>query len=206
MIAIIDYGLGNIRSVSKAIESIGAAVQVTNRGEDLEKAEGIILPGVGAFQKGMQNLRDLNLDSVIVREIEKGKPFLGICLGLQLLFTQSFEDGQHPGLDILKGSVKRFSNGQKVPHMGWNQVLIKEKIISGERNPLLSNLSNGSFYYFVHSYFVEPENQSQIAATTEYGQEFVSCVIQDNVMGVQFHPEKSFKSGMKILKNFKELC
>lgn len=196
MIAIIDYGLGNLRSVSKALESAGASVCVTNEREDIFKAKGIVLPGVGAFHCGMRNLKNMGLINVLNDVIREGKPFLGICLGLQLLFSETEEHGIHKGLDIIKGRVKRFTGSIKIPHMGWNEVKIKK----GARN--FGGIPDNSYFYFVHSYYVEPEDKDVVAATTEYGREFTSAIEKDNIFGVQFHPEKSGELGLKLLGNF----
>ncbi len=205
MIAVVDYGLGNLRSVSKAVEKLGIEVEVTDSSERIEKADSIILPGVGAFHIGMQNLKRLNLLPVLHERISKGTPFLGICLGFQILFSQSEEHGICNGMDIIKGKVKRFTHELKIPHMGWNQV--KQ---TTDRRPQTADLFNGvsdnSYFYFVHSYYAEPEDQNVIIAETEYGQEFASAVNKGNVWGVQFHPEKSGDIGLKVLRNFLSLC
>ncbi|MCK4401715.1 imidazole glycerol phosphate synthase subunit HisH [bacterium] len=201
MITVVDYGLGNLRSVSKAVEKLGAEVEVTDSPEKIEKADGIILPGVGAFHIGMQNLKRLNLLPVLSEAISKGTPFLGICLGFQILFTQSEEHGICNGMDIIKGKVKRFTHELKIPHMGWNQV--KRQKAKGK---IFNGVSDNSYFYFVHSYYAEPEDKNVIIAATEYGHEFTSAVNKDNVWGVQFHPEKSSELGLKILGNFLSLC
>ena len=190
MIAVIDYGLGNLRSVSKAVEKLGVEVEVTDSPERIEKADGIILPGVGAFHIGMQNLERLNLLPVLHKAISKGTPFLGICLGFQILFTQSEEHGICRGMDIIKGKVKRFTHELKIPHMGWNQV--RQTIDHRQQTTdLFNGIIDNSYFYFVHSYYAEPEDQNVIIAKTEYGREFASVVNKGNVWGVQFHPEKS---------------
>jgi len=199
MIAVIDYGMGNLRSVSKALESVGANVKVTSDPKEIDSAGAIVLPGVGAFKRAMTNLEELNIIPSIRKSIDENKPFLGICLGLQLLFTESEEHGTHKGLDIIKGRVKKFSTGLKVPHMGWNQIRIKD---SGSKINLFNKIPDNSFFYFVHTYCVEPKDESVIRATTEYGRTFVSAVNKDNVWGVQFHPEKSSSLGLKIMENF----
>lgn len=205
MIAVIDYGLGNLRSVSKAVEKLGVEVEVTDNPERIEKADGIILPGVGAFHIGMQNLKRLNLLPVLNRAISKGTPFLGICLGFQILFSQSEEHGICNGMNIISGKVKRFTHELKIPHMGWNQV---EQTI--DNRPQTTDLFNGvpdnSYFYFVHSYYAEPEDRNVIVAETEYGHKFTSVVNKDNVWGVQFHPEKSGDIGLNVLRNFLSLC
>ena len=198
-VAVIDYGLGNLRSVSKALEAVGAKVKVTNRTEDITCASAILLPGVGAFKRAMDNLVRLNILPSINRMIKEGKPFLGICLGLQVLFTESEEHGRCKGLDVIKGRVKRFSADVKIPHMGWNQIKIKNQ---KSRIKIFKDIPDESYFYFVHSYYVEPQEEAVVVATTEYGQEFVSAVNKENVWGVQFHPEKSERLGLKILENF----
>lgn len=198
-VAVIDYGLGNLRSVSKALEAVGAKVKVTNRTEDITCASAILLPGVGAFKRAMDNLVRLNILPSINRMIKEGKPFLGICLGLQVLFTESEEHGRRKGLDVIKGRVKRFSADVKIPHMGWNQIKIKNQ---KSRNKIFKDIPDENYFYFVHSYYVEPQEEAIVVATTEYGQEFVSAVNKENVWGVQFHPERSERLGLKILENF----
>lgn len=200
MIAVIDYGRGNIRSVTKAFEKIGYPVFVTQESKELERAEGLVLPGVGAFSDCMENLKRLNLSESIQEQVNKGKPFLGICLGLQILFSESEEFGEHKGLDLVKGRVVKFSadKKRKIPHMGWNCVQIKKE------SPLSGGISSGEYFYFVHSYYVLPEDRDLIVLTTEYGNEFVSGIVRDNLWGVQFHPEKSQKAGLRILRNFAE--
>lgn len=197
-IVIIDYGMGNLRSVSKAWEKIGTKVEITNSIHKIDNASCLVLPGVGAFSQGMENLRKLNLTSAIYEAILKNKPFLGICLGLQLLFTQSQEHGCFHGLNIIKGKVNRFDTTlMKIPHMGWNQVEYKTK------TRIFEGIPNKGYFYFVHSYYVEPEDENLIVATTEYGgKEFASVIRKNNIWGVQFHPEKSANLGLKLLENF----
>lgn len=201
MIAIIDYGMGNLRSVEKALEKVGQEVLITSDPKILPQADGIVLPGVGAFRDAMDNLRDSGLADELVKAINQGKPYLGICLGLQLLFSLSEEGGLHAGFDIIKGMVTRFPNTVKVPHIGWNQISKKAKNI-----PILKGIREGSSFYFVHSYYVHPEDEQVIATTTDYGVEFVSAIWRENIFAVQFHPEKSSKLGLQILKNFGEIC
>lgn len=198
-IAVIDYGLGNLRSVAKALEAVGAKTKVTNRAEDLTGACAIVLPGVGAFKRAMDNLEQLGIISAILQAIKEGKPFLGICLGLQVLFTESEEHGRHKGLGLIKGKVKRFTPGVKIPHMGWNSV---QFTVDSSQLTVLKDIPNKSYFYFVHSYYVEPEDKGVVVATTDYGQEFTCAVNKDNIWGVQFHPEKSEKLGLKVLENF----
>ena len=203
MIAIVDYGLGNLRSVSKAVEKLGAKAEVTDNPKRIEKADGIILPGVGAFHVGMQNLERLNLLPVLYETISKGTPFLGICLGFQILFSQSEEHGVCKGMDIIKGKVRRFTNKLKVPHMGWNQVKFKTK---NSKLKIFNGIPDNSYFYFVHSYYAEPEDENIIIAKTEYGYKFTSAINKNNIWGVQFHPEKSGDIGLKVLRNFLSLC
>ena len=203
MIAVVDYGLGNLRSVSKAVEKLGVEVEVTGSPERIEKADGIILPGVGAFHVGMQNLKRLNLLPVLHKTISEGTPFLGICLGFQILFSQSEEHGICNGMDIFKGKVKKFTHELKIPHMGWNQV---EFQIQDSKLKIFNGVSDNSYFYFVHSYYVEPKDQNITIAKTKYGHEFVSAVNKGNIWGVQFHPEKSGDIGLKVLRNFLSSC
>lgn len=207
MIAVIDYGLGNLRSVSKALESVGANVVVTSKPEEILKAEGVVFPGVGAFNKGMENLKEKGLIDAVYGVVRKRIPFLGICLGLQLLFTESEEHGCISGLDIIKGKVRRFEGNMKVPHMGWNQVQSPEHQSTSNQLPaLFEGVADGEYFYFVHSYFVVPEDKGVITSLTEYGGEFVSSVQRDSIYAVQFHPEKSGTLGLRVLKNFISLC
>ena len=200
MIAIVDYGMGNLRSVEKGFLKAGVSAIVTNRPEDLERADGVVLPGVGAFKDCMQELTNLSLIDAVVDTLKKGKPYLGICLGLQVLFSESGEFGRCRGLDIFKGMVLRFEDSAlKVPHMGWNELNIKKN------NPLLYGIPDKSFFYFVHSYYISPEDESIISTTTDYGIEFASMVSRDNIYAVQFHPEKSQASGLRVLKNFGDI-
>ncbi len=225
MIAIIDYGMGNLRSVEKGFLKVGVDVTVTNSPAVVKKADAIVLPGVGAFKDCMQELTKLELIDAVAQAIKKGKPYLGICLGLQVLFSESEEFGRCRGLDIFRGKVVKFESGVKsqelgekdlnsqspnselltlnsklfplkVPHMGWNQLNIKLN------NPLFNGIPDKSYFYFVHSFYVAPEDASIISTTTEYGIEFTSSVWKDNVFAVQFHPEKSQALGLQLLRNF----
>lgn len=201
MIAIIDYGMGNLRSVQKALEHAGAETTITHNAEDIEAADKVVLPGVGAMRPAMQKLEDLGLVPLLQSVINSGKPFLGICLGLQLLFEKSNEGGEVKGLGFFKGTVERFAAGAlKVPHMGWNQLNIKNT-----DGGILGGIDPLSYVYFCHSYFVKPRAPEIVAATTDYGGEFVCAVAAKNVYGVQFHPEKSQKVGLKILERFNSL-
>jgi glutamine amidotransferase len=209
MIVIVDYGMGNLRSVHKALERVGFQASVTQDPAEVKKAAGLIVPGVGAFKKAMENLQELGLVNPIIEFVESGKPFLGICLGLQLLFSGSDEFGFQKGLSLFKGRVVRFPFSHpaasppkdllKVPHMGWNTVHIHK------RPPVLDGIADGAYFYFVHSYYPVPEEQEIVATTTDYGGEFVSSVSRGNLFACQFHPEKSQSVGLKLLKNFGRL-
>ncbi|WP_054954721.1 imidazole glycerol phosphate synthase subunit HisH [Paenibacillus dakarensis] len=199
-IAIVDYGMGNLHSVSKAVERLGYEPLVTGSREEILAADGIILPGVGAFGDAMEHLRETGLDEVMKEAATGTKPLLGICLGMQLLFTDSEEHGRHEGLNILPGSVVRFPGGDyKVPHMGWNRLQFKNP-----DHPLFAGLEEGHVY-FVHSYHVLPEAESHLLAVTDYGQDVTAIVGDGNVYGMQFHPEKSGELGMSLLRNFLKL-
>jgi glutamine amidotransferase len=198
MIAIIDYGMGNLRSVSKAFEAVGHQAVVTREAHVISNASHVVLPGVGAFGDCMANLERYGLVELIRATIQSGKPFLGICLGLQLLFTESEEFGLHKGLGIIPGRVRKFAvdHTLKVPHMGWNQVNVQRPC------PLFEGIADGAEWYFVHSYFVDPANRTMAATTTTYGIAFVSSIWRDNVVACQFHPEKSQSIGLRLIKNF----
>lgn len=203
MAVIVDYGMGNLRSVAKACEKVGLAVEVSSEPATVKKGDAIILPGVGAFAKCVENLKKKKLFGVLEEILQKNdRPFLGLCLGLQLLFTESEEGEPAPGFGVIPGRVRRFNGNLKVPHMGWNNLLLNEKM----RSPLFSGVPNGSFVYFVHSYYVDPEDKSVAAAETEYGRRFVSAIQKGNIFGTQFHPEKSQALGLRILKNFAAIC
>ena len=206
--------------MAKAFESIGAKVEVTANKNKLSRAKALVLPGVGAYSAGMKNLRKLKLIPEIEKAVEEGKPFLGICLGLQLLFTTSDEHGRHKGLNLIPGEVVRFKSNLKIPHMGWNtinkvkskklypqghnQVKSEKQKIPG--TSLLKGIPDGSYFYFVHSYFVKPLKKKYILAWCKYGRNFACVAGKDNIFGIQFHPEKSSDSGLKILKNFCKIC
>jgi len=203
LIAVVDYGMGNLRSVQKALEKVGYTVLVTSDAQQILNARSIVLPGVGAFKDCIHNLEKLNLVEPILKSIKKGKPFLGICLGLQILFTESEEFGKTPGLNLVKGKVLSLSRKSKtahprlkVPHMGWNSLSIKKN------SPLFSGIEDGSFFYFVHSYYVVPDDKGIVTTTTSYGIEFVSSIQKGNIYACQFHPEKSQQVGLKLLSNF----
>lgn len=200
MIAIIDYGMGNLRSVQKGFEKVGCEATIVQDPAAVESAPAVVLPGVGAFADAMENLRKSGMIEVIQRVVASGKPFLGICLGQQLLFESSEEFGQTPGLGIFPGRVRRFPEGQlKVPHMGWNQAVVQKT------TPLLEGIPAAGAFYFVHSYYVEPADPELTIARTEYGLTFASVVGRDKVFGIQFHPEKSSNLGLRILQNFGKL-
>jgi glutamine amidotransferase len=207
MIAIVDYGMGNLRSVQKAFEKIGATARVAPFPRDIANARGIVLPGVGAFGQAMDNLRAIGWVEPLRDACARGVPFIGICLGMQLLFESSEEMGQHKGLGILRGEVKRFTGSLKVPQMGWNQIHIRANPWTTLRSaqdvsPLLRDVADGSYAFFVHSYYCVPRDASVILATTDYGIEFASVVGSGHVFGAQFHPEKSQRVGLKMLENF----
>lgn len=196
MITIIDYGMGNLHSVQKAFEKVGADVCVSPKPEDIRRAGAIVLPGVGAFGDAMNNLSKRGLVDVIKEEVGAGKPFLGICLGLDLVFEESDEHGLHEGLGLLPGRVELLPTELKVPHIGWNSISVRKQ------SRLLEGIPDGSFFYFVHSYAVVPREKPDILCTTGYGCEFVSAVEHENIAAVQFHPEKSSSLGLAMLKNF----
>jgi len=218
MIAVIDYGMGNLRSVSKALESLGAEVCVTGKPEAVSQAKKVVLPGVGAFPAAMRELRSRGLDSVIRQAVRSGKPYLGICLGLQLLFEESDEGGSKVrGLGLLSGQVAGFPTASgnpalKVPHMGWNQVKRRQQTTDtrhqtdGKKEcPLLKDIPDKSYFYFVHAYYGVPKDAGVVALETEYGVRFASMVWKENLYATQFHPEKSQALGLKMLHNFIEL-
>lgn len=201
MIAMIDYDAGNIKSVEKALQKLGADVVITKDPQDILNADKVILPGVGSFGDAMNNLRKYGLDEVIHQVVEKGTPFLGICLGLQLLFERSDESPEAVGLGILKGEILRIpdADGLKIPHMGWNSLHLQNN------GRLFEGLKENDYVYFVHSYYLKAEDESIVKATTNYSVNIHASVEKDNVFACQFHPEKSSDVGLKILKNFVEL-
>lgn len=197
---IIDYGMGNLRSVQKAFEHIGESAEISSSPQAILKADRLVLPGVGAFRDAAAALRHHDLVGAIRDFVAADRPFLGICLGLQLLMDVSFEDGEHEGLGIIPGVVRRFDlpAEYKIPHMGWNQL----DDVSESRTPLLRGLGSGAWFYFVHSYYIDPSDSGWTAATTDYGKAFVSVISKGRVSATQFHPEKSQSAGMALLRNF----
>ena len=195
---VVDYGMGNLRSAQKGLEKAGILAVVTNDPSVVRSADGVVLPGVGAFRDCMGNLSKAGLVEPVLETIENKKPFLGICLGMQLLMTFSEEFGTHRGLDIIPGRVVRFAarTGLKIPHMGWNRVHY-----SGDSR-LFEGVPDGSFFYFVHSYYVIPEDASVVCGWTDYGERFCSAIARENLFATQFHPEKSHDHGLKVLENF----
>ena len=200
MIAIVDYGAGNLRSVVNALVKLGYQPTVTNKPQELLRADAVILPGVGAAADAMDNLRELGLIEPICRYISDSRPFLGICIGLQLLLSGSEEGGWHKCLDVIPGRVKKLPVRFKIPHTGWNQVCQQMS------HPIFRDIPDKANFYFVHGYYVEPENKSLIAADTEYGISFCSVLTSDNLIGTQFHPEKSGETGLRVYKNFLNLA
>ena len=198
MIAIINYGMGNLRSVQKGLESVGTKTEVTRDPQRIASASGVVLPGVGAFPACMENLKRFGLVEPVQEYVQQRRPFLGICLGFQLLFSESEEFGRQKGLDIFPGRVVGFrpQDGLNVPHMGWNRIEKKKD------SPFLEGISDGDYVYFVHSYYVDPEEKSLVATTTPYGDTFVSSIATDHLFACQFHPEKSQEIGLRILSNF----
>ena len=201
MIAIIDYQMGNLHSVQKGFENVGAEVEIITRPSDLASADKVVLPGVGAFRDAIRELKQRDWEQPLNDVIAAGIPMLGICLGLQLLFDVSYEDGEYEGLGIVPGKVVRFDlpSDYKVPHMGWNQAEIKRN------SPVLKGVEEGSHFYFVHSYYVEPEDPQVIAIESNYHRPFCAAIWRDNLFATQFHPEKSQANGLKLLKNFASL-
>lgn len=194
-VAIIDYGLGNLRSIKRGLEKVNSRTVITHEKKDIRDCDGIVLPGVGAFEEAIKNLRPISDE--ILNQIGDGKPLLGICLGLQLLFSISTEGGIHKGLDIFKGRVIRLPSNVKIPHIGWNTI----KILKPE-NPLYRDIPDNSYVYFVHSYYGDIEDKNKIISVTDYGVKFPSAVADSQVFATQFHPEKSGRTGLQILKNF----
>ena len=208
MIAIVDCGIGNLRSVHKAFEGVGHAARITQTPKDIACAHAVVLPGQGAFRDCMAQLGEHDLLEPVLEFIRSGRPYLGICLGLQLLMTESEEFGCHKGMNLLPGRVRRFpygltdaqGQGLKVPHMGWNQVQFQR------RPPIFDGIPENAYFYFAHSFYVEPLSDAMVATTTDYGLHFVSGIWHDNMFGVQFHPEKSQRHGLRLLKIFADLA
>ena len=196
MIAVVDYGAGNLASVVNALERIGSPVRITANHHEILSADGVIVPGVGAAQDTMKHLHAHALEPVIREVIARGTPYLGICMGMQVLLTSSFEDGEHRCLDVLPGHVRLLPSDEPIPHMGWNQVWQ-----TGD-NPIFQGIPDGAEFYFVHSYYVDPVDRSWIGAETDYGLRFASVLARDNVVATQFHPEKSGRWGLTFLANF----
>lgn len=206
MISIIDYGMGNLHSVQKGFEKVGDAAGIVTEPEQIDEATKLVLPGVGAFRDAIGTLQDKHLVEPIRRAVEAGKPLLGVCLGLQLLFDASYEDGEYAGLGLVPGKVVRFdfagrsdAADLKIPHMGWNAIRWQRPV------PLYAGLDQGCYVYFVHSYYVVPDDPGVVGTTTEHGIEFVSSIWRDNLMATQFHPEKSQRVGLAMLANFAAL-
>jgi glutamine amidotransferase len=198
-LAIIDYGIGNLRSVEKAFTAQGIDAVVTRDANVLRNADKLVLLGVGAFGYAMQSLRALGFDEVVIEAANAGKPIIGLCVGLQMMFDEGHEFGTHQGLGLLPGKVVKFPENLHVPHIGWNQVALQRE------HPIFRGLEDQSFFYFVHSYYVEAEDASCVMGTTDYGMTYASICGRDNIVGVQFHPEKSQATGLKLLQNFAEM-
>ncbi len=198
MIHIVDYGMGNLRSVQKAFEKLGVEATICDRPQELRDATAMVLPGVGAFRDAIAALKEHDLVGPLEEHIAADKPFLGICLGLQLLFDVSYEDGVYEGLGIVPGEVVRFESqpGLRIPHMGWNEITYAQQL------PVFADIPEGSHFYFVHSYHVVPQDESIVACRTDHGGEFVSAIARGQMVATQFHPEKSQTYGLKLLENF----
>ncbi|SHJ51639.1 glutamine amidotransferase [Geosporobacter subterraneus DSM 17957] len=199
MIAIIDYGVGNLKSVYKALNSLGFHTIIAKKNEEILNSNALILPGVGAFRDAMSQLSSSGLKEGLLKSVEVGKPVLGICLGMQLLFDKSFEDGEFDGLGLMEGEIHRFDKGLKVPHMGWNH--LKKHI----DDPIGKELKDNEYVYFVHSYYLKTKEHQNVIYWCNYGMEFPALIRKNNIIGMQFHPEKSGKTGIQLLKNFGEL-
>lgn len=197
-ITVIDYGAGNLRSLENAIKFLQVPVEITSDTKVIQNAEKLILPGVGAFAPAMARLEEKGIDNVLKEKVHAGTPLMGICLGMQLLFTTSYEQGQWDGLNLIPGTVVKFEGVKKIPHMGWNE------LIDIREDKLTMDIPASPFVYFVHSFFCTPEDEAHILASCEYGEKFAAAVHRDNIWGMQFHPEKSQNVGLKILQNFAE--
>jgi len=202
VIAIIDYGVGNLRSITKSVEILGGNPVITTDKRVVAEADGIILPGVGAFKPAIKMLKDSGLFKVIKNFVAKDKPILGICLGMQLFFSKSTEGGNTKGMNLIKGTVEKLPNTEKLPQMGWNNVSFQ---ISNLKSQIFRDVKNKSYFYFVHSYYCNPIDKKTIIATTDYAQVFPSIIQNGNIFGTQFHPEKSSEQGLQLLKNFVEI-
>ncbi|MDQ3012151.1 MAG: imidazole glycerol phosphate synthase subunit HisH [Acidobacteriota bacterium] len=198
-IAIIDYGVGNLRSVEKAFTSQGIEAIVTSDEKVLREADKLVLPGVGAFRACMDGLRAHGFDELVIDAAKAGKPIIGLCVGLQMMFEEGHEFGVHKGLGLMSGRVVKFPEKLRVPHIGWNQVKFKQD------HPVFSDLPSETFFYFVHSFYVETPDKTCVLGETDYGMRYASICGRDNIVGVQFHPEKSQTAGLKLLKNFSEM-
>jgi len=196
MITVIDYHMNNLRSIENTLRRLDHEVRVTSDSNDVRSADKLILPGVGAFPDAMRNLDELGLTDTVIEKVTSGTPILGICLGMHLLFSESEEFGTHRGLGLIEGSVRRLTGGVHIPHMGWNQLHLKRE------NPILEDVEEGSFVYFVHSYYAAPDDEGIVVAVTDYGTDFPSIVASGNVWATQFHPEKSQRVGEHILNSF----
>ncbi|MCG8352224.1 MAG: imidazole glycerol phosphate synthase subunit HisH [Chloroflexales bacterium] len=203
MIAVINYGAGNLPNVVRALQHVGAAIHVTDDPAVIQAAPAVVLPGVGATRDTMQSLDNLGLSAILPQVISSGRPFLGICVGMQVLFASSEEFGRHACLNIIPGIVRRLPVGQKVPQIGWNQVRYTS---AAAQHPLFAGIPNGSDFYFVHSFYCDPIDPGLAAGETDYGIRFPSVVVHDNLAAVQFHPEKSGYWGLQLLKNFVTIC
>lgn len=196
MIAIIDYGAGNIHSIAKALEHVGGSVRVTDAASVVAQAGAVVLPGVGSGGSAMARMRERGLDDAIREATQAGKPFLGICLGMQLL-AEHHDEGETPGLGLFSGEVRRIPHGPKIPHMGWNQIQPLHESL-----PIFEAIPRDAYFYFAHSYYVEPRDQQGVAALTDYGSPYCSVIVTEQVWGTQFHPEKSGAIGLRLLQNF----
>jgi imidazole glycerol-phosphate synthase subunit HisH len=201
MIAIVDYGMGNLKSVTNAFLKLGAEVVITRDRKEIEQAGAVVLPGVGAFGRCIENLKAFGLFDFLKEQIEGGKQYLGICLGMQVLFETSDEAPGVVGMGVIKGTVPRFKGDVKVPHMGWNSIEIKAKGAG-----IFEGVRNHEYFYFVHSYYCKPAEEEVMATSTPYGVDFASSVLKGNIFACQFHPEKSQKAGLRLLQNFVDLC
>ncbi|MBV7274456.1 imidazole glycerol phosphate synthase subunit HisH [Clostridiaceae bacterium UIB06] len=198
-IAIVDYGMGNLRSVEKALEFIGAKAKITEDAEEIMNSSGIVLPGVGAFPDAMENIKKSGFDKVMKEAVKNGTPLMGICLGMQLLFEESDEVRETEGLGFIKGKIKKFEVDLKIPHMGWNDLIMDKSC------EILKDVKEGSYVYFVHSFYAQIEEEGVLNAHSFYGVDTPAVVSKENVFGLQFHPEKSGEPGMQMLRNFWEL-